>query len=1171
MKQTSTPLTRWANSRRPELRMMGGGEYATTEANNATMTANLRDGVDPYRGMALAPPKSGGDEAAKSSGGVSGASMLGTGEFNIPMPQLRDGGELHMSTGGQHRGFLNVLEGAHDTLGDWANMAGDYLSPAGLLPQPRGLTAPASAHQGPGVMDRVAELAKPLMPMRGNSSQPERFRATPTSVPAAPAPTVQTQAQAAPADHMGVTHTPSAVTGTDRAAFLARNPAIAARYEAERNRGYNPNASPSTTAVPAQPSLHSQGVQQPWRTVLTQRTDSEGQAIHQKQYKQGNTYSDRPVAPAAPAPVQTASPTYSTSASARRAGQDTVGLRHGGELYMTNGGVFDTLKGYFGGQKKVLDKRMAAAEAPQAPPPPPPPQQPVNPRVTPDNPAGIQFRDGGELYMTNGGGMLTTLRNYFGGQKKVVDKRMAAAEAPQAPPPPPPPPQPVNPRATPENPAGIQFAHGGSTLRTGHGGVVPGTGTGDKIPAKYEPGEFVVSNDMLDAEPELRQHLRGLREEVLAEKGMTVAEADAKALNGGRGLRAESSLGDTSVKAPNGRPRMPAYVDMTLGEPPEMPPQRAARPAPTPAPKAAPILALPDDSYGVNARNAGRAADVQREADVLEAAKTRAAEMHAAAKGHADFEARKAAHGDGRYGLPPNPPANGANPAAATPAPTAPTPASKFGKVKAIAGTGLRGVPMLGGAIETGLGIANGDARQTAWGVADTAAGAAMFNPVTAPIATPYLAMRGAYEGARALTDMASEYGLRDKNEAVRKMLEGTPPRNTQKPATSAAPVDTSDIEREKKNKAILDAAENLNAPGKPGETRNFDRNGNLLDKGQEMVYTGPKMGWQQRTSEAHLAKLNADDLKWQADNDRAAAAARARTAETLKRFEMQELLAQPMSKHRRAQVTELIKSRESNQVLRDNALLNADTLRTNNIETNQTTRRGHDLELEGKLAPAKLQAQIRTAKAATLRGAGGDYTKAADLWALRGGDPKDFLEPAKAKAEAVRSAIDTDVAKANQGKGMFDGKFIAFDDDGKQLTDKWSEGHAEQLMAAAADSFRQTNKRDMTATEMKQHMNEIVAKTKAIAGMRKRAADRNNSMWNTVGLDKDVSLPTDIPNSAVDPEEVGWWDGLSHGAKVQRGDLRFGDQVLPGDTDADAKAYLLHIAQQRRAANKEK
>jgi len=77
----------------------------------------------------------------------------------------------------------------------------------------------------------------------------------------------------------------------------------------------------------------------------------------------------------------------------------------------------------------------------------------------------------------------------------------------------------------------------GGTLRTGMGGAVPGTGTGDKIPAKYEPGEFVVSNAMLDAEPELLPHLRQLRKEVLAEKGMTPEEADAKALNGGKAIK----------------------------------------------------------------------------------------------------------------------------------------------------------------------------------------------------------------------------------------------------------------------------------------------------------------------------------------------------------------------------------------------------------------------------------------------------------------------------------------------------------------------------------------------------------------------------------------------------------------------------------------------------------
>lgn len=94
---------------------------------------------------------------------------------------------------------------------------------------------------------------------------------------------------------------------------------------------------------------------------------------------------------------------------------------------------------------------------------------------------------------------------------------------------------------------GLRMLSGGD-LQTGTGGDVPGTGKGDKIDAKYEPGEFVVSNDMLDAEPELRGHLRSLREQVLAAKGMTVAEADAKAVGKGRGLRAEEGADGEAVK-----------------------------------------------------------------------------------------------------------------------------------------------------------------------------------------------------------------------------------------------------------------------------------------------------------------------------------------------------------------------------------------------------------------------------------------------------------------------------------------------------------------------------------------------------------------------------------------------------------------------------------------------
>ena len=145
------------------------------------------------------------------------------------------------------------------------------------------------------------------------------------------------------------------------------------------------------------------------------------------------------------------------------------------------------------------------------------------------------------------GGMIQSLKNYFGGQKKINDARMKLAEGvpAQPPAPPAPPPPPPNPNATKDNPAGIQFANGGGlspmntvgkhgidTLQTGKGGRVPGTGKGDKIPAKYEPGEYVVSNDMLKARPELRDQLRALRKQVLAAKGMTPQQADAKAMMG---------------------------------------------------------------------------------------------------------------------------------------------------------------------------------------------------------------------------------------------------------------------------------------------------------------------------------------------------------------------------------------------------------------------------------------------------------------------------------------------------------------------------------------------------------------------------------------------------------------------------------------------------------------
>ena len=88
----------------------------------------------------------------------------------------------------------------------------------------------------------------------------------------------------------------------------------------------------------------------------------------------------------------------------------------------------------------------------------------------------------------------------------------------------------------------------GGSLRTGQGGHVPGTGTGDKIAAKYEPGEFVVSNDMLDSAPGLREQLHNLRTEVLADKGMTPEQADAKAMSGGTLRALEGGPEDTLAR-----------------------------------------------------------------------------------------------------------------------------------------------------------------------------------------------------------------------------------------------------------------------------------------------------------------------------------------------------------------------------------------------------------------------------------------------------------------------------------------------------------------------------------------------------------------------------------------------------------------------------------------------
>lgn len=68
------------------------------------------------------------------------------------------------------------------------------------------------------------------------------------------------------------------------------------------------------------------------------------------------------------------------------------------------------------------------------------------------------------------------------------------------------------------------------------------------------------------------------------------------------------------------------------------------------------------------------------------------------------------------------------------------------------AGKVAKAAPVVTGAVETATGALQGDLKKTAWGAADTAAGAALYTPA-APVAGAYLATRAAYEGGKALPE----------------------------------------------------------------------------------------------------------------------------------------------------------------------------------------------------------------------------------------------------------------------------------------------------------------------------------------------------------------------------------------------------------------------------------
>lgn len=182
------------------------------------------------------------------------------------------------------------------------------------------------------------------------------------------------------------------------------------------------------------------------------------------------------------------------------------------------------------------------------------------------------------------GGMFDGVKRMVGlGPEETITQKYArqdaerAAKAPK--------PAPVAAPAPVQDPAPqkaiTQYASGGNTaaqmkalglrdggdMRTGQGGQVPSDGhtaaQGDTIPAKYTPGEFVVSNAMLDAQPGLREQLHDLRGNVLHAQGKSVAATDAAAYSGGHG---QTENQNPSLRSDN-RPDSGSPGDQEFGHP----------------------------------------------------------------------------------------------------------------------------------------------------------------------------------------------------------------------------------------------------------------------------------------------------------------------------------------------------------------------------------------------------------------------------------------------------------------------------------------------------------------------------------------------------------------------------------------------------------------------------
>ena len=743
-------------------------------------------------------------------------------------------------------------------------------------------------------------------------------------------------------------------------------------------------------------------------------------------------------------------------------------------------------------------------------------------------------------------------------------KRLREADAPPPPPAAPasapvraPAPPPPNPNATPDNPAGIRFQDGGH---------VPGTGRGDKIPAKYEPGEFVVSNDMIDDNPGLREQLSGLRADTLAARGKTVEEADAKALRYHGGLRGGAHGQETRDEELQGVRRhaergVEGVGDSTAyarrsgsgrGEGLQRVTLRAAEGFPGIDVTERPWQGSADSRLfardpGPGNPNVGRAAPPV--AAPIEPAAPAAPKAPGAASrllGSAD-DWKNFASG----------PADSPYKTLRMTPPSAPSSApGMVGKAAGVLGKAAGVAQGAVGVYDAYKGIQEGDAQRAGAGAADALAAGALFTPA-APVAGAYLGLRGAWDTGKAIYDNLGEgtqnviggtvnqiglnTGLWGVDDSAKMQLDAAAPTALRKTApgapTQTRPEDTSAGPPESAAQPAV-SQNSLRRIDAPGQSPLFT---NVPDGGQFGNDSLMSRGQISAQSMAAADALAGSQLRESMGRVQAAQSGGASPASLRRERLMDQLQSRELGARKTARLGLAAMDQQEQAA---NQRYATDSSLRGQMYTADTQLGAKQMEMQRGLRQQQLKGEI-------FRAAGGKPEAAAQIAASYGLDAKDFTDMASASQTRDHNAT-------TNARKRLEGMAVRSDDKGGTVVDPGRLARLESTLGKMAPGWQH-----MSEPEQAKHLATAEASVNLLEGLNDR---RNNGFWQSIGVDGSSASLDKLPIEAMKGgrlKTVKALEGAFTGGGVERKDyvIETGDGhklYLPRDKVNQGELELL-------------